>query len=267
MVVDQIKCIALDLDGTLLHPMGKISDDSMRILKTYDERKIKIVICSGRHYREITLLLRECGNINYSYIISCDGQYIHDREGKLVWNNVFLKKLDVNYIQNIYAKAPISFFTDLRDYYIAPTLLTYFKKIVFSNGKECIFYKYNKCPDDAEIEKIVLNLKMSEYHKKKLSKKYTIHEINNEKVELLEKNVNKYTALLKCSHYLEIDTDEILYFGDDLNDVEVFDNLSHCVAMGNAAEQIKKRAAYITKTNKEDGVAFFLTSVLNKYID
>ena len=171
------------------------------------------------------------------------------------------------YIQNIYAKAPISFFTDLRDYYIAPTLLTYFKKIVFSNGKECIFYKYNKCPDDAEIEKIVLNLKMSEYHKKKLSKKYTIHEINNEKVELLEKNVNKYTALLKCSHYLEIDTDEILYFGDDLNDVEVFDNLSHCVAMGNAAEQIKKRAAYITKTNKEDGVAFFLTSVLNKYID
>lgn len=265
MKLDQIKCIVLDLDGTLLHSMNVISKDTIDILNKFTERRIKIVICSGRHYREIQEIINKCGSINYSYVISCDGQYIYDDNGKLIWNNLFLTSKDVNFVKTLFPNEKILFFTNDCNYEIVPTLMKYLKKImlkIFRHNNNCILYRDNQYKDDLSVEKIVLYSKMSENQANQLSKRFTVHQINDGRIELLEKNVNKYAALVKCNKYLDINKDEILYFGDDLNDLEVFNNLKHCVAMGNASEVIKSKAEFITKTNEEDGVAYFLKNYI-----
>lgn len=45
-----------------------------------------------------------------------------------------------------------------------------------------------------------------------------------------------------------------MYFGDDDNDMDCFQNLSHTVAMGNAIDKVKKVAEYIVDSNNEGGV-------------
>ncbi len=52
-------------------------------------------------------------------------------------------------------------------------------------------------------------------------------------------------------------------FGDDLNDIELFKNCDYPIALENSINDLKKLSCFITKSNNENGVSYFL----NKYID
>ena len=51
-------------------------------------------------------------------------------------------------------------------------------------------------------------------------------------------------------------------FGDYINDLDMFSSCGVNIAMGNSCSEIKEKADFITKSNNEDGVAWFL----NKYL-
>ena len=55
---------------------------------------------------------------------------------------------------------------------------------------------------------------------------------------------------------------EILAFGDDFNDIGMLKLCGKGIAMENAISQVKEVAGEITKTNNEDGVAWYV----EKYI-
>lgn len=59
---------------------------------------------------------------------------------------------------------------------------------------------------------------------------------------------------------LGIYKEEIISFGDGLNDLEIMEWVGCGVAMENAFDIVKERALFITKSNNDDGVAFFLES-------
>ena len=44
-------------------------------------------------------------------------------------------------------------------------------------------------------------------------------------------------------------------FGDDVNDIPMFNAVGYGIAMGNADEKLKETADEITATNENDGVA------------
>ncbi len=70
----------------------------------------------------------------------------------------------------------------------------------------------------------------------------------------------KRNALEHICDCLRILPKEILAFGDDRNDLEM---LEYCtgVAMGNALDEVKAAAAFITETNDNDGVAKFIAGI------
>jgi len=81
-------------------------------------------------------------------------------------------------------------------------------------------------------------------------------------IQLSGKGVSKLSAIEKICARFGLAPEETAVFGDDRNDVEM---LSHCpngVAMGNATAEVKAAAAYVTKGNDEDGVAFALREIL-----
>jgi len=65
----------------------------------------------------------------------------------------------------------------------------------------------------------------------------------------------KGEGLKAVARHLHIKKEEILVFGDSYNDLELFKYAGYAVAMGNARNEIKQRADYVTKANNEDGVA------------
>ncbi len=50
--------------------------------------------------------------------------------------------------------------------------------------------------------------------------------------------------------------EDIVVFGDDYNDLVMFKDKWTCIAMGNACDELKKKADFVTKDNKDDGIEY-----------
>ena len=74
-------------------------------------------------------------------------------------------------------------------------------------------------------------------------------------VELLHPEVSKGNALSLIAKDLAINPEEIIAFGDNHNDIGMLRLAGLGVAMGNAHEEVKAAADYVTLSNAEDGVA------------
>ena len=54
--------------------------------------------------------------------------------------------------------------------------------------------------------------------------------------------------------YIDGKAEDVVVFGDDTNDLVMFDSQWTSIAMGNAKEVLKKKADYVTDTNTRDGI-------------
>lgn len=74
---------------------------------------------------------------------------------------------------------------------------------------------------------------------------------------------NKGTAIETIQTIMKISPSETMVFGDNLNDMHMLLRAEHSYAVGNAREEVKKAAKYVTDTNVNDGVLKELKKLLN----
>ena len=91
----------------------------------------------------------------------------------------------------------------------------------------------------------------------------TIYFINADgSAMIINKNATKEYALQKAAEYFNISFDDIIAFGDDINDINMLKAAEIGVAVGNAIDRVKEIADYICDTNDNDGVAKWLVENL-----
>jgi hypothetical protein len=73
-------------------------------------------------------------------------------------------------------------------------------------------------------------------------------------VELLPKFIDKAVAVDKLMKYLDINKNKVICVGDSFNDLSMLRYAGKGVAMGNAQQEVKDAADYITASNDEDGI-------------
>lgn len=69
---------------------------------------------------------------------------------------------------------------------------------------------------------------------------------------------DKYSGIEKMVTLLRGNLEDVVVFGDGVNDVKMFQQAPFAIAMGNAVVEIKNLADFITKSNDEDGIAYAL---------
>ena len=74
-------------------------------------------------------------------------------------------------------------------------------------------------------------------------------------LEFTEAGVTKGTSLNQLIQKLGIKREEVIAMGDSYNDQAMIEFAGLGVAMGNAPDDIKEIANYVTDTNMNDGVA------------
>ena len=100
---------------------------------------------------------------------------------------------------------------------------------------------------------------------KEVYDKYTVVKSAPFFLEFLNKKVNKGTGVELLASHLGVKQDEIITMGDAGNDLHMIEYAGMGIAMGNATDDIKAIANYITDSNSEDGVAKAIEKfVLNK---
>jgi hydroxymethylpyrimidine pyrophosphatase-like HAD family hydrolase len=79
-------------------------------------------------------------------------------------------------------------------------------------------------------------------------------------LEVFSAQTSKSLAVQIVAAKLKIDLQQVMVFGDSFNDLDMFKTAGRAVAMGNAADFIK-RAAHITiRTNDQDGLAHYIST-------
>lgn len=87
----------------------------------------------------------------------------------------------------------------------------------------------------------------------KLNLSISYAESNN--LEAAPQGITKASGLIELCNLLKIDLAETVAIGDGFNDREIIQTAGVGVAMGNARDEIKKIADFITLDNDNDGVA------------
>jgi Cof subfamily protein (haloacid dehalogenase superfamily) len=83
--------------------------------------------------------------------------------------------------------------------------------------------------------------------------------------EIFDPAVNKWEGVLHVARRHEIDPQEIIAIGDDLNDLPMIRQAGLGVAMGNARPEVKAIAKRVIGSNEEEGLAVFLEELVSAH--
>ena len=265
------KLIAIDMDGTLLRDDKTITTLNKKTLRKAIELGIKVVLTSGRPIQGLKKYLDELELTGEDdYVIGVNGALICKTSDYSVINsNATLTGKDLKYIYNKVK--------DLETYVHAFTNEEDLVNIEsrFSDEEEKridlkvrVVDFLNEVQDEDEILKVVLEEdkvvldKITPQIPRELFEEYTVIRSLDFMVEFMNKDCNKSIGLEKLAQYLKISKEEIIAIGDADNDIEMIEYAGLGVAMGNAKDEIKQLADFVTKSNEEDGVAY----VIDKFI-
>lgn len=81
-------------------------------------------------------------------------------------------------------------------------------------------------------------------------------------IEVTPKGINKGNSLESLAKDLKIPLSQTAAFGDSMNDVSMLQKAGIGIAMGNATEQIKQIADFVTLSCDEHGIAYALQELL-----
>ncbi len=80
--------------------------------------------------------------------------------------------------------------------------------------------------------------------------------------DITHRDADKGKALVTMAEYLGIKIEETMAFGDGGNDITILRQAGIGVAMGNANDEVKQAADFVTRSVDEDGVAYALERFL-----
>ena len=266
----EIKLIALDLDYTLLNQDKQVSERNMRALKEAADRGIHIVPATGRFYDGMPQCIKDLDFIRY--MISINGSCVLD-----------VKEKKVIYKAEIANSTAVELISFTKDYPVAYDCymgnVSYMNKNFIDEAEKYApdryyldMFKNLRVPVEdlgefikesgkgvQKIQWFMTDLKYKSEYMDILSKKFPELMISSsviKNIEINDKNANKGQGLYMLARHLGIPIDQTLAFGDNSNDLTMIQRAGIGAAMGNATEEIKNAADYITLPYDEDGVAY-----------
>lgn len=260
-----IRLIAMDMDGTLLDPEQRLSDENRKSLLEAQQAGIRLAICSGRMPADSALFALENGleDIAVLGLNGCCCQ--QDPKAEPTVEHALptplverLCELFVSqgitcglFMQNTVAILQGRKQLERKDWgshWEAPGAP---KLILSGDSLLPVCGGVNKvvCVDDDAALLRKCRTLLEREPELQVSSSWE----NN--LELMPAGVNKGTALLELCRQLEIPMEAVMAIGDYDNDLSMFACAGLAVAMGNAPEHVKAAAHAVTLTNGEDGVA------------
>lgn len=264
------KILVLDIDGTLTTSTKEISAETKRGLKMIQERGHIVMLASGRPTPGMMRYATELELEKYGgYLLSFNGaKVINCKTGEIAYQRT-LPSFVIPSLYRFAIKNCCGLITYCGDQIICGTEMDEFIELESRiNGMDvkCVnnFIKYvdfevNKClmtapPDKAES---IMKVLQEKFHDT-----LSIYRSEPFFIEIMPKNVDKATSLDHMLETVGLKRDDAICCGDGYNDITMITYAGVGVAMGNARDEVKAVADYITKTNDEDG----LVDVIDKFI-
>jgi cell division protease FtsH len=269
---DNYNMLVLDIDGTLVGSDKTISEKTREAIIKAQQRGKIVAIASGR---SIAGIRKTASNISLEqyggYVIAYNGTtVVNCKTGECIYNQMVPKEL----VKPVYeaakrVNAGIVVYNDNTKEMISGNGLNEYIKIdaeacnvtinEVSDFVKAINFPFNKFllsgkPEHmAEVEKIMA---------KEFGDRLNVFRSDPFYVELLPRYVDKGVAVEKLVKHLDIQREKVICIGDSYNDLPMLRFAGMGVAMGNAQQEVKEMADYVTASNDEDGIV----NVIDKFM-
>ncbi len=259
----RIRMIALDIDGTLMTSGGKFHPENVRAIRRAQDEGVIVAIASGRSPGNVYLLLEEYG-------LKCPMMTVNGAQSVDENLNTFalhpMKNGTAVRVAGLLLSEDIPFFM-MGEGFICTSgeamrhhsELAYGDRLpelghVFYHGPERLMEMAQTgkilklfVPDTPRLEEIRVTLRAE--HGIALTRS------GRRNIEIMTKDIDKATGIRDMAAHYGIDLSSVMAVGDEENDLPMLEAAGLPVAMGNATGAVKERAAHITATNDEAGVA------------
>lgn len=269
---DNYNMLVLDIDGTLVGSDKTISEKTREAIIKAQQRGKIVAIASGR---SIAGIRKTASNISLEqyggYVIAYNGTtVVNCKTGECIYNQMVPKEL----VKPVYeaakrVNAGIVIYNDNTKEMISGNGLNEYIKIdaeacnvtinEVSDFVKAVNFPFNKFllsgkPEHmAEVEKIMA---------KEFGDRLNVFRSDPFYVELLPRYVDKGVAVEKLVKHLDIQREKVICIGDSYNDLPMLRFAGMGVAMGNAQQEVKEMADYVTASNDEDGIV----NVIDKFM-
>ncbi len=263
------KLMAIDIDGTLLDKNSQIRQSTCDALKKMKDHGITVTFATGRFYPDAVYFAKM---LKFSCpMILLHGALIQSQDGKII-KKTELPPESVPVLIDIAKKEKVPFqifhdnylviekWSKWNDIYLSfseidPFVVTDISQYLKDQKSPFSFIFLGPEQRMAELRKVVED---------RLSNSIAIASAHPKLLEIIAPNVSKGRALKELAEIKNIDLSQTIAIGDSYNDIEMIEAAGLGVAMGNAPQEVKDVADYITKDNDNDGIAYFVSQFLAK---
>lgn len=248
------RLIFFDIDGTLINEKNIIPQSTRDSINRLKASGHEVAIATGRSpfmFKE----LRE--ELQIDTYVSFNGQYVVAKGKPIYEHPLNNEKLTLLVHEAKHNNNPLIYvgLSEMRSNVVEHSLITDSLNSLhlcppkydpnYLNKKK-IFQVMLFCKEKEEIiyERSFPNFKITRWHPFSVDID-PVHGTKDKGVEKI-KSVLEYTA------------NQLVVFGDDLNDIEMISSAQNGIAMGNAHPKVKDAAKFTTKSVNEDGILYGL---------
>ncbi|WP_435390894.1 Cof-type HAD-IIB family hydrolase [Jeotgalibacillus haloalkalitolerans] len=243
--------IFFDIDGTLLNHDKKLPASTKQAIFKLQELGHEVAIATGRAPFMYEDLRKELGIRSF---ISYNGQYVVLND-EVIYTNPLnadaLKKLTATAVEN---EHPVVYM-DHKDMKANVRQHAYIEESI---GTLKIGMEPTHDPDyhvDRPLYQSLLFCERGEEEQyRETFKDFDFIRWHSYSVDILPRGGSKAQGIARMVEQLGYPPARQYAFGDGLNDIEMLTAVENSFAMGNALDEVKKSAKFVTKSVEEDGI-------------
>jgi len=256
------KAVFIDIDGTLIKSDHSVSGNTIATIQKLKEKNILVGLVSARPLHGILPISKKLGLLDFP-VASLNGAYIAVNGEVIFESGIDLDTTALLHKQLLQYNTTLIYYQQLQWFSETPTTYTVLEQRItdipvtiqpFAHTLQH-WQNLNTGPnkilvvaDPVVIADIQYSLKPL-YHGR--LNMYTSKPIY---LEVMNKAASKANAIEFLMSRYHIKREDTIAIGDNFNDREMIEFAGTGIAMGNAPNEVKAAADYVTDTNNNDGV-------------
>ena len=273
-----LRLVALDLDGTLLDPFGKLTPKVSDAVARLAASGLRVVLCTGRRFRTALPHARALG-LEGAIIVN-NGVVVKDLASGETLHHAYLDApLAGEVVEQVRGLGPPLVYVDA--YHSGVDIFTEhldrahpFQREYTDDNGEFISVVDDVCA--TERPGVIMVSTMADERslggllagaRERFGERVHTHTILNKNyqghiLEFLSPEAGKWRALERLARSWGIEAAEIAGVGDDINDAEVLRRVGLGIAMGNALREVREGADVVVSSNAEGGAVEAIDRIL-----
>jgi hypothetical protein len=283
MATQPYKMIAIDLDGTLLSPQGKVTERTKSAIHQCLASGMLVCFATGRNWTESRTVLETVAH--HDHAVFAGGAMVIDTRQQVTLHKTAVDPqlardicrvlegsghavlalqdtgaAGVDYL--VSDEVPLNRETE---HWMAVTSAKVHpvQRLSSYSHENTVRLGIVAPPDEA---KRVNEQLVEQFGERIFCLRIFVPQAQVEVLEIFDPAVNKWEGILHVARHHDVRPEQIIAIGDDVNDLPMLTKAGLGVAMGNARDEVKAVAKKVIGSNADEGLAVFLEQLVAEHV-